>query len=187
MNKTLEPSKGFKWAIFDIDGVLANNLHRVSLMHQKRYDEYYGPVVLNDKPIIDYIETLEEYSRQGYFISLWTARNEVCRHYTLEWLRKINIPFNELRMRPSSDHRKASIIKSEWLSEELSLGNKPNIAFDDDPANVENYQSHDIRTIHVKVLGEYPYKEEIKHASAVHSSTTAGEYSKSSQEQPQPA
>jgi hypothetical protein len=137
--------------VFDIDGVIADNTHRLRFMRKRDYDSFYSRnEVMKDTPIEDGITLLKALRNEDiYFV---TGRPENCKGATVEWMRSVlqkhGVEFfeNRLRMRKMGDYRKATVVKKELIEtifrekEELSFfddeQNRKGLFIDDDPNNV---------------------------------------------------
>lgn len=135
--------------ISDLDGVLADNRHRLHYMEEKNYEAFYGyDNVLSDS-IIPQGEALLNTLTTSNGTDLWflTGRNEVCRQATEEWLRAAwwgndaHGTRARLLMREADDHRPSQVIKPELMKqimEEYTCENDVSFIFiDDDPENVK--------------------------------------------------
>lgn len=115
--------------VFDLDGTLANNDHRFHFIAGEKKDwPGYLQACLEDLPIDRLIEICRLFYRVGHSVEIWSGRSDEVREKTEKWLRWYNIQYSILRMRKEKDYREDWKVKEEWL---LSLGYKPDIAFDD--------------------------------------------------------
>lgn len=89
--------------ICDIDGTIAINNSGRSPYDWKRV----GEDALNST-IADILK-----STPVQMVFLFSGRDEECRELTQEWLRKNNVYYDTLVMRPEGDVRKDSIVKRE--------------------------------------------------------------------------
>lgn len=88
--------------IFDIDGTLALMYNRFA---------YDWDKVGQDKPNDIVIEQAKYHKSLGRKIIITSGRDEVCRKETIDWLKRYEIPFDELFMREKDSHEKDSIVK----------------------------------------------------------------------------
>lgn len=118
--------------IVDIDGTLANNLHRVHhLAPGKPKDwETYDSLMYLDQPIQPLVDLIN-FLAAHYSIVLCSGRKESCRAITIAWLKQHHILWNELFMRKNRDFRADAIIKSELLDQILARGYQPQFVIDD--------------------------------------------------------
>lgn len=114
-----------KTVSFDVDGTLTS-----SPFDSDRIAEL--PV----RP--DTVKTLRTLHDLGYSIRIVTARPEQYRSTTAEWLKRNGIPYNELRMRSSSDNRPDHELRAEQSDGSIVL-------FDDKPANCEHSRAKCVR------------------------------------------
>lgn len=132
--------------VFDLDGVLADNSHRLPYMLRHDYASLYSyDEVMGDSTIEDGFKLLAALRRDEiYFV---TGRPETCRRATTEWLRKNKVEFSDdhLRMRKKGDYRKSPVVKLELVEvifkekEDMSpFGGEERrgLFIDDDPNNV---------------------------------------------------
>lgn len=135
--------------ICDIDGVLADNSHRLPLVlcdEEKRdYERYYSnELVQKDKPIKAGVRLVNQLRHTKHRVaSIWfsTARNNKCRAGTYLWLcRTIGQGLYGLIMRHEKDFRPSYEVKVEqvgFILEQEGCDNNPIYFIDDDPRNVE--------------------------------------------------
>jgi hydroxymethylpyrimidine pyrophosphatase-like HAD family hydrolase len=109
--------------VFDIDGTLADNEHRMHhLDGKKEWDKFFAKQHLDEpyQPVIDVLHALAN-DRPGDEVIIVTARDERFREDSLEWLNR-HIPWisnDHMYMRPAGDRSdddkmKVNIIKT-WL------------------------------------------------------------------------
>lgn len=109
-----------KAIIFDIDGTLANNKHRVHWLEgeKKDWDKFYSEMDKDtpNKPIVMIFISLLMNIKPSYKIICVSGRPEKYKHLTLKWFEeKIGFAPNELYMRPDGDHRPDYQVKQEIL------------------------------------------------------------------------
>lgn len=134
----------FNVIIFDLDGTLANQDHRVHHIEKKPkdWDTYYEECD-KDKPVQHVIDMFHNL-KDDYEIKIWTGRSDHVRRKTENWLedKGISIGFNywELRMREAGDHTPDYILKRKWYEEfvaaYLALNLKVNAIVFEDRARV---------------------------------------------------
>lgn len=123
--------------VFDIDGTLADNAHRMHhLDGKKEWDAFFAKQHLDEpyQPVIDVLHALAN-DRPGDAVIIVTARDERFREDSLEWLNK-HIPWishDLMFMRPAGDRgnddvMKVQIIKN-WLA--ANPGYQVGAIFDD--------------------------------------------------------
>lgn len=106
-----------KYAIFDIDGTVADCSHRLHWIQGKKKDylRFYADCIL-DKPIKDVIELVKDMHRAKYTIVFLTGRSDSSQVFTNAWLARHieQVPFS-LMMRREGDYRPDYIVKVEAL------------------------------------------------------------------------
>lgn len=107
--------------VFDLDGTLADATHRLHLLPEgadkNRTDSWdaFNLACWLDAPIPDNIQLLRSLCRAGHRIVILTGRCDVARMKTIDWLERYQIPYDNLVMRPSYDHRKDVDFKEDAL------------------------------------------------------------------------
>lgn len=131
--------------ICDIDGVLADNTHRLKYMEEKNYAKFYSVEEVSKDKLIPtgkfLINALCEY---GPFcvdkVLLLTGRNEMCYEATKEWLRQNHIHYDDIMFRGEFDYRPSPVLKKESVDEYIRSQKEHDskiIYVDDDPENVK--------------------------------------------------
>lgn len=127
-------------ALFDIDGVLADERHRQHHAINREWAEYFD----HDRMKRDGVwrqgrELYENCHLVGFDVAYLTGRREDTRAVTEKWLRKKNFDTDlPLLMRPLRDRRPLAELKAAIIAEELRRGRYDEIwMFDDDPAVIE--------------------------------------------------
>ena len=112
--------------IFDVDGTLANNLHRIKHLTQntdKDWDAFFAAQD-KDEPYEAVMEIMNTLHKAGDKVIVITARDERFREVTLRWLKwHCNFDFNDgdLFMRKSGDRTDDDKIKLDILNEYLAV------------------------------------------------------------------
>lgn len=139
--------------IFDIDGVLADNSHRLHYaLVDKNYDKYYSEEeVLKDEPIHQGLMLLHDLQKIGVEIHFVTGRNECCEKATASWLYRHGLNIKKgmkLCCRDEKDYRPSPIVKVELIKGLFEALDKERagtfstmepysgLFIDDDPENV---------------------------------------------------
>ena len=142
--------------IFDLDGTLCDNRHRLHHItgDTKDYHTYYKACINDDPlPLIHTLNAVLDRSRWMEFVQtqvkFFTGRSDIVYRETVEWLYQVcsayQVDETVLRMRKENDWRKDFIIKQEWLMEILrDTPASQIIAFDDRKQCVEMYRSHGV-------------------------------------------
>ena len=126
--------------IVDIDGTIADNMHRQSVLdaEPKDWDAFFRECHLDlpIEPIVEIVKLLEPH----YAILIVTGRSEKYRELTKFWLKKYNIPYDELYMRPENDYRPDHEIKEEILFTIRKNNYNPLLAIDDRQSVVDMWR-----------------------------------------------
>jgi phosphoglycolate phosphatase-like HAD superfamily hydrolase len=100
--------------IFDIDGTLADNEHRVHHLHKtpKDWDTFFAGQDL-DTLNEDVVHVYRMYQRHIPHISMamLTGRGEEHREVTQGWLAEHRLTYQKLAMRPAGDRTNDDVIK----------------------------------------------------------------------------
>ena len=127
------------WAVFDLDGVVADNSHRQHLIDRTQgkpdWDAFFDAVE-QDTPIPAGQSAITDALALGWTPIYLSGRPERCRSATERWLLAHHFPAGELVLRPDDDRRPAKLFKRGALQRLLRRG--AIAAFvDDDPAVIE--------------------------------------------------
>lgn len=138
--------------VFDLDGTLANNQHRVWHIRDGRKDYHtFFKLCPLDLPIWTVIYTLQSHVRSGHIVEIWSGRSDQVRHETYEWLKAHGIIPNRVsHMRPAKDHRPDTVLKREWLNEARSADKKPDLIYEDRDRVVEMWRAEGIKCFQVQ-------------------------------------
>ena len=101
-----------KTIIFDLDGTLANIETRVKMSKKSNgkmdWDVFFDPNnIETDKPNHPVICMAQLYYDAGYKIMIFSGRNDRSFDATVNWLKKHNVPFHNLVMRPDKFQSKS--------------------------------------------------------------------------------
>lgn len=115
--------------IFDIDGTLANNEHRVHHLYpedgSKKDWEAFFEDQSDDSVIPDVRRVLQMYNYSGVRIYILTGRGEEYRGDTVKWLWNYDIKYERLAMRPLDDRTNDDILKinqiKAWQAEGIKI------------------------------------------------------------------
>lgn len=136
--------------IFDVDGTLLDNEHRIHLakLSPPDWDAYLAKA--SDDTVIESVARVARALSLSSDIWVWTARSESAREVTARKLCDVLGYVHDLRMRPVGDHRPDFIVKREWL---LSLDehdrSRVTGAFEDRKRVAQMYREHGVRCFHV--------------------------------------
>lgn len=145
-----------KLVIFDLDGCLFDDRHRLPLIDEsktgeEKYHSYHSRLI-NDKVYPDVHGVAYNYIMKDIRtdVAFWTARPTQWIGPTARKLRdtfaddlsdhgeckRIEAAIDKLRMRRDGDLRPSSIIKAQWMAEELSIADHTSIDVYDDRKDV---------------------------------------------------
>ena len=85
--------------VVDLDGPIVDIYHCPQKCDYTDYPKNHASLKRTECPVVDgAVEMLKKYKARGFRIVIWTARVEVERWITEEWLRAHGVPFDELVM-----------------------------------------------------------------------------------------
>lgn len=125
--------------LIDIDGVLADNWHRIPHIHDNKddpdWDTFYSEAS-NDPPIKGWVALTRILFESSHTVILLTNRPEWTRRATMTWLRNHRIPYDMLLMRDGAHYNDS---KRQHVQELERDGWTFAFAVDDDPHHAEMY------------------------------------------------
>lgn len=146
-----------KSVIFDLDGTLAliDTRRKISTKPNGKidWDIFFNPNnIALDRPNWPVIDTLKLFSQNGLNIVIFSGRSKATKDATRDWLNKYNIPFDVLKMRPTSNDFKFKPdddLKQDWLNQ--LFPNKSDIfaVFDDRNKVVDMWRRNGITCFQV--------------------------------------
>lgn len=121
--------------IFDLDGTLANNTHRLHhVLNRPKNHEAYHAGMMDDvlmSPMADIFDALSS----RFTMLICTTRPEAYREDTVTWLQRQGYynprSYEALYMRPDGDRREDYVVKRELLQKMRLDGYAPFLAVDD--------------------------------------------------------
>lgn len=122
--------------VFDLDGTIADNAHRQHLVQREKgkkdWDGFHKACV-DDIPMSHLIKLMHLLKAAGHMLYIVSGRNGHVIKETQAWLKKHNVPYDALYMRPALDHRDDRDIKLEMLRaiESDNPNDEVEIIFDD--------------------------------------------------------
>ena len=119
--------------VFDLDGTLALNEHRVHLLPNFPAFEAQCLHDLPHVPIVNLLCTLHAAHQPGE-IEIWSARSVAVEALTRTWFARHApqlAPFPVLRMRPLHNTVPDEVLKESWLDEARARGVDVRLVFDD--------------------------------------------------------
>jgi hypothetical protein len=135
--------------IVDIDGVLSDATSRQHYLEAPRQDWRSFFDACGEDPVIEEIRTLLDLLDPTLRIVLLTARPHRVHHLTEAWLRRYDIRWDLLLMRPWGDYELAPDFKQSAVWELRAFGFDPRLAFEDDRRNVEVFRAEGIPCLYV--------------------------------------
>jgi phosphoglycolate phosphatase-like HAD superfamily hydrolase len=139
-----------EFAVFDLDGVLADIRHRLRFVEHKPKDwDAFFEAARMDPPLVDGVAAVRAEVDQGRRIVYVTGRPERCRADTLAWLDEHGLPRGPLHMRTDEDRRPARVVKPA-LIRRLQRSGTVAVMYDDDAAVVGALSAFDFDVVHVR-------------------------------------
>lgn len=135
--------------ISDLDGVLADNRHRLHYLADQDYESFYGYSNVISDSVIPQGNRLLNALTVDEDTDLWflTGRNDICMPATEEWLRATwwgkdhHGGCTRVLTRKFDDHRPSQIVKPELMDQIMEkYAYEHDVSFifiDDDPENVK--------------------------------------------------
>ena len=147
-----------KTVIFDLDGTLADITKRREMSTKENgkidWDIFFNPnniwFDLPNKPVITMAQLLSERHR----IVIFSGRSKATKDETKRWLQKFDVPFDILKMRPTSNDWKFmpdDELKQHWLDSLFKDEKKQDIlcVFDDRQKVVDMWRKNGITCFQV--------------------------------------
>lgn len=138
--------------VFDIDGTLADNHHRIDYVRTTPKDwAKYDAGIHDDAVIIPIAKIFRLFVEEGHAVVFATGRNKRSREATELWLAENNLRGGEkLYMRAANDFRHDDIVKCEMLDQIIAdYGKKPDLWFDDRPRVVRAIRAQGVFVVDV--------------------------------------
>lgn len=146
LKRLFEELENKKYIIVDLDGTVCNIEHRLDLLKDKKYDEFFL-ACKDDKPYKDVIEVLNILSK-SFEIVFCSGRSDIAKIETIEWLdRYTEIDYRPeyLLMRKNGDRSKDEELKPKLL-EEVGIKMKDILfVLEDRNSVVEMYRKNGVR------------------------------------------
>lgn len=138
--------------VCDIDGVIADNTHRLNADGEPDWKQFYKTMD-KDQPIAPIVLLLElidtQTTSEWVDVFLVTGRPEEYREVTLDWLNLHGVEYSSLLMRKLKDNRPDYEVKPEMLEEIAERGYDVLFAIEDSPNVVEAYRKMGVLTFDV--------------------------------------
>lgn len=137
-----------KAVVFDIDGVLANYLHRAEFItcRPKRWKDFFNAMG-EDGLILEMATKLRAAHQQGFTVILLTGRTQMYRKLTEMWLLKYDLPYDLLIMRPNKVRRRGNLLKQTYYRRFIKLRYEVVAAYDDHPNIVQMWRDNGVNAI----------------------------------------
>jgi hypothetical protein len=139
-----------EFAVFDLDGVLADIRHRLRFVEHKPkdWDAFFAAAPM-DAPLHEGLAAVRAELGLGRRIVYVTGRPERCRADTTSWLSAHGFPDGPVHMRADDDRRPARMLKPE-LIRALQRSGTVAVMYDDDAAVVGALSAFDFDVVHVR-------------------------------------
>ncbi len=137
--------KEIKKIICDIDGTIADNNHRQSLLDNNNWDKFFLEMK-NDLPIYPVINKVIDEFRDGKEIIFLTGRPSNYEKETNEWLKKYFTFEYKLVMRRENDRRNKLIVKKELFLNNFSV-NEIDYVIDNDAELLHQWKELGLRAL----------------------------------------
>jgi predicted kinase len=131
------------FVIFDLDGTIANIDHRTHFVRGGRrdWDSFFRACVF-DKGVDHVIKTFHAHLDAGHKVRIWSARSDIVRTETENWLSDMGIdPCLLQHMRAADDNTPDVELKRYWLSQEYE---RPDLVYDDRQRVVDMWRAEGI-------------------------------------------
>jgi hypothetical protein len=148
------------FAVFDVDGVVADVRHRLRHVARPPKDwARFFSAADRDPPLADGTDLVHRYARDHDLVWL-TGRPEWLRPVTERWFARHGLPAGRLLMRPDDDRRPARDFKLGQLRK-LARDGEIAVIVDDDPAVVKRLRKEGFP---VRLADWVPYERSLRQA-----------------------
>ena len=152
----METDKSFPLdvVIWDLDGTLANNNHRVGLVPGDGQDDSanwdkFSLAGEHDTPYEDMCQLARILKPLTWMTLIFSGRGAIAQEISEEWLRKQAISYDKFIMRPVGDFRDDREIKRDWYMEHRLYDHNV-IVFDDRQKVVDMWRQMGVRCLQVQ-------------------------------------
>tara|TARA_Y100000034_G_C6601507_1_gene261693 strand:- start:61 stop:522 length:462 start_codon:yes stop_codon:yes gene_type:complete len=146
-----------KTVIFDLDGTLALIDKRRVLSTddgKMNWGKFFDPKNIDlDQPNLPVIKMAQMLHSQGFEVIICSGRSDKTKDATIDWLKKHDVPFDILHMRPTSrghhwHFMPDDVLKQHWLDHSI---NKSNVfaVFDDRQQVVDMWRDNGLTVFQV--------------------------------------
>jgi len=135
--------------IFDVDGVLADASKRQWMIEwpNRHWDGFFQ--ACGDDDLIEDVAATFGVLRPDLQIVLLTARPIWVQRQTLEWLDRVDIPWDVLIMRDYGDYDASRNFKRRTLADLRAWGFDPELSYEDDPRNVMMFRAEGVPCVYI--------------------------------------
>ncbi len=130
--------------VVDLDGVLSDAARRQHYLEKPRADWKAFFDACGDDEVIDEVRVLLELLDPALAVVLLTARPERVHPLTEAWLRRYEIRWDLLVMRPGGSYVSSPTYKAAALEGLLAHGFEVRLGIEDDPRNVAMFKERGI-------------------------------------------
>jgi uncharacterized HAD superfamily protein len=117
-----------------MDGTLADVRHRLHHLQGRRKNwKGFFASMEKDPPNGEIVDMVHRLAKDHQIIIV-SGRPDSYQRVTEEWLRRNQVPYEEIHMRPAGDHRPDHIVKREILARLLASGKQIELVIDDRPS-----------------------------------------------------
>jgi hypothetical protein len=134
--------------VVDIDGVLSDAASRQHYLEAPRRNWPAFFEACGDDPVIEEMKVMLDLLAPDLQVILLTARPERVHHLTEAWLRRYEIRWNLLLMRPWGEYEMSREFKKGSLWDLRLFGFDVRLAIEDDRRNVEMFRSEGVPCIY---------------------------------------
>lgn len=108
------------WVIVDLDGTLSDSTHRLHLAKERKWEQFHA--ASRDDPVYMGVKLLlDAFVGAGLRVAVCTGRRSKWRAQTILWLQEKEVPFHELLMASTLDHRSDHVIKLELMNDDRAV------------------------------------------------------------------
>ncbi len=135
--------------IFDMDGVLSDAATRQHYLEYPYPDwDSFFEACGDDQTIAEVVRLLEIVD-PALTVVLLTARPLRVRPQTVGWLRRYGLRWDLLVMRDFGDYMSSAVFKQRSVEELRLVGFDLQLAFDDDPKNVDMFHAQGVPCVYI--------------------------------------
>ena len=150
-------NKDKKTVIFDLDGTLAliDSRRELSIKDNGKmdWDTFFNPKFISlDDPNIPVIKMAQMLHSQGFKIVIFSGRSKATKDATKDWLKKHDVPFDTIKMRPISPYwhfMSDTDLKQFWLDRFFPNKDDIFVVFDDRQQVVDMWRDNGLTVFQV--------------------------------------